>query len=448
MVVILETKNMTIKWDLANKKYYESKGYVFTKLKDVFDIKIEDLSDGSQRLVDVECDCCKEPLKPMSWQNYKKYIHEDGKYFCKICVKKLFSIKKYKETRLKNGISFEKWCLENNKEYLIDLWDYNLNTLLPSEVTYRSGEKFYFKCARGIHKSELNKICQLTNSQEMCCRQCNSFAQWGVDNICVDFLNKYWDYDKNTIDPWTIDKGSSKKKVWIICQEKDYHDSYKINCNDFINNCRCPYCNNRGKVQVHKLDSLGTLYPKSIILWSDKNEKSAFEYSPSCKTNVWWKCPENKHKDYKRKIGESKSRDFCCPECHHSKGEERIKLYLTKNNWEQIIQKEYEKLTIKCKNCFNYYISQKKFQELIGLGNGLLSYDFYLPKYNLLIEYQGEYHDGTVNNQTKKQFEKQKEHDRRKKEYAEQKGYNFLEIWYWDFDNIETILEKEICKYK
>ena len=33
-----------------------------------------------------------------------------------------------------------------------------------------------------------------------------------------------------------------------------------------------------------------------------------------------------------------------------------------------------------------------------------------------------------------------------KKQYAENNGYNFLEIWYWDYDNIELILEKEMKK--
>ena len=29
-------------------------------------------------------------------------------------------------------------------------------------------------------------------------------------------------------------------------------------------------------------------------------------------------------------------------------------------------------------------------------------------------------------------------------EYAEQNGIRLLEIWYWDYDNIETILNKNI----
>lgn len=47
--------------------------------------------------------------------------------------------------------------------------------------------------------------------------------------------------------------------------------------------------------------------------------------------------------------------------------------------------------------------------------------------------------------QTEEKFEIQKEHDKKKKEYAESHNIELLEIWYWDFDNIEKILEKELA---
>ena len=34
----------------------------------------------------------------------------------------------------------------------------------------------------------------------------------------------------------------------------------------------------------------------------------------------------------------------------------------------------------------------------------------------------------------------QQEHDRRKREYAFSNGYEFIEIPYWEYDNIENIL--------
>ena len=49
---------------------------------------------------------------------------------------------------------------------------------------------------------------------------------------------------------------------------------------------------------------------------------------------------------------------------------------------------------------------------------------------------------------SKKDFERQQEHDRRKKEYALQNNIELLEIWYYDYDNIEEILDKYFMKVK
>ena len=111
-----------------------------------------------------------------------------------------------------------------------------------------------------------------------------------------------------------------------------------------------------------------------------------------------------------------------CPFCERpTRGEQRIIDYL-----DSFMKDEY--------------IYQQYYNDLLGINGGQLSYDFYLPKYNLLIEYQGEFHDGTAEQQTEEQFEIQKEHDRRKREYAKSHGIDLLEVWYWDFDNIEDIL--------
>jgi hypothetical protein len=113
-----------------------------------------------------------------------------------------------------------------------------------------------------------------------------------------------------------------------------------------------------------------------------------------------------------------------CTFCNVSKGEKKIMEYL-----------DFNKIS---------YDFQVKYDGLFGLGNGLLSYDFYLPVQNLLIEYQGLFHDGSGCDYTKENLDTQQEHDRRKREYAENHNIKLLEIWYWDFDNIETILKNEL----
>ena len=47
------TKELDIKWAPSSKKYYEEKGYKFTKLGDTFVVKTEDLSKSSHHKVRV-----------------------------------------------------------------------------------------------------------------------------------------------------------------------------------------------------------------------------------------------------------------------------------------------------------------------------------------------------------------------------------------------------------
>lgn len=91
------------------------------------------------------------------------------------------------------------------------------------------------------------------------------------------------------------------------------------------------------------------------------------------------------------------------------------------------------------------YIPQKKFDDLKGMGNRPLMFDFYFPDDNLLIEYQGIQHARPIGRfGGKDYFNTLQEHDRRKREYAEKHGIKLLEIWYYDFDRIEEILKNNL----
>lgn len=111
-----------------------------------------------------------------------------------------------------------------------------------------------------------------------------------------------------------------------------------------------------------------------------------------------------------------------CPFCEMSIGEQRIKSYLDNHS-------------------IKYYY-EHTFSDLRGINNGMLSYDFYLPFYNLLIEFQGVQHEKSINYfGEKKQFKIQQEHDNRKRRYAKKHEINLLEIWYYDLNEIEEILD-------
>jgi len=343
-----------MKWNSRNIKWYQERGYIYTKLREEFEISVDDLPNGSHTSVDCKCDGCEKYLINIKWQDYKKQVKEDGKYYCIKCSHKLYGAENIRLIKLNNNGSFKDWCIKNNRQDVLDRWDYELNAISPSKIGFGVKQQYYIKCPRNIHISESKSLNSFTNGHKgtMDCKYCNSFAQWGIDNLGEDFLEKYWDYEKNTVNPWGISKATNKPKVYIKCQEDNSHGSYSMTPNDFYSNRRCSKCN-------------------------------------------------------------------------ESKGEKRITTYL--------------------QNKYIINISQKEFKGLVGLKNGNLSYDFYLPKpYNLLIEYQGEQHERYIKglHKSKKDFEKQQEHDRRKRLYAKNNNINLLEIWYWDFDNIEQILDK------
>ena len=109
-----------------------------------------------------------------------------------------------------------------------------------------------------------------------------------------------------------------------------------------------------------------------------------------------------------------------------SKGEKKIAEWLRYNG----IKYEYE----------------KTYNGLIGLGGGLLSYDFYLPDYDLLIEYQGKQHEEYIClwHDSYEDFEKQLEHDKRKREYANNNGIKLIEIYDYEKHIINEILNERI----
>jgi very-short-patch-repair endonuclease len=187
---------------------------------------------------------------------------------------------------------------------------------------------------------------------------------------------------------------------------------YDVSFNVFRSGHGCPHCYEERKGDTLKL-------PYDFVkkeIEKEGYELLSTEYQNS-HTPLEIKCPKG-HVTNTMTYGNFKQ-GARCSKCNNSKGERRIINYLENNN-------------IK-------YIYEKTFKGLLGLRNGLLSYDFYLPKYNLLIEYQGEQHEHQC--EMFGNFEKQQEHDKRKREYAKNNNIGLLEIWYWDFDNIEKILE-------
>ncbi len=112
-----------------------------------------------------------------------------------------------------------------------------------------------------------------------------------------------------------------------------------------------------------------------------------------------------------------------CPICNQSKGEKRVGDFLMQYN---IVYKE------------QYRFNDCRFKKP-------LPFDFYLSEYNILIEYDGEYHyKFTRHKNTFDKFVETKIRDTIKNIYCQNNNIKLIRIPYWDFDNIESILIKEL----
>lgn len=114
-----------------------------------------------------------------------------------------------------------------------------------------------------------------------------------------------------------------------------------------------------------------------------------------------------------------------CPKCKRSRGEATVERVLI--------------------NMGIDYTPQVKFDNLSDKNK--LSYDFYIPQYNLLIEYQGIQHYKPVQVfGGESSYAKQKMHDKLKREYAEENNFKLLEIKYTEksFNSIKALILSSI----
>lgn len=160
---------------------------------------------------------------------------------------------------------------------------------------------------------------------------------------------------------------------------------------------------------ISELKSLGR--DDLIPLTEYINECTHVRFECTVCGHRWWNTP-----------GHILHRGQGCPVCRSSKNEKRINSFLKANDIR--------------------FIPQKEFDGLVGDFGLPLSYDFYLPDNNLLIEYQGEFHDGNVRCQSDEELEIRQDYDDRKRAYAKEHDIKLLEIWYYDKDRIEEILSE------
>lgn len=335
-----------------------------------------------------------------------------------------------------NWMSFKDWCDENNQQQLLNAWDNVLNNKSPEEVSCCTSDYYYFKCPCDIHESSLWQIVSLTRhgKSKTICKKCNSFAQYAINKFGDDVMNLYWDYNKNTADPFELPH-NSKTSIFIKCIDVDYHGSYETNTSVFLSGARCPYCNHK---RIHPRDSFANYYIQKygddfLDKYWDYDKNKLDPWCISIQTNkdyIYLKC--ELHKSYKILPSNFYKNGFSCPDCARERDksvlQECVELYIH-DKYAFPILHEYS-CSIISKNPRTGRLLP--YDNDVLVGNGI----------HLIIEVMGEQHYNKDSGWIRKESERLKLsrddflkdlqwRDEYKKNYAISKGYYYLAVPYW-----------------
>ena len=200
---------------------------------------------------------------------------------------------------------------------------------------------------------------------------------------------------------------NNKSKIIIICPE---HGEFLQLPKSHLKGSGCLKCKHENQI----------LTTENFINRCKFIHNNYYNYDKTVYINSYIKvtiiCPI--HGDFKQNTV-NHLRGQRCPKCIYSKNEEFIESYLKKNNIKFKAQARFDNCKYKKK----------------------LPFDFYLPDYNLLIEYHGEQHFIDASKYwTTCKLEYRQKLDKIKKDFALNNNFNYLEITYKD--NIEEQLNK------
>ena len=232
-------------------------------------------------------------------------------------------------------------------------------------------------------------------------RRCARCSKWKGHSY--EYIKKQFEKEGYTLISTEYKNAYTPMKV--ICSNK--HE-WKITYSNFQQGQRCPCCTKRDRYKEVKeyIESFGY----KLLSTEYKNNKEKLSIV----------CPKGHHFD-NMCFSSFKNDNQRCPLCNESKGEKRISEILDNFNILYIPQYKFDDCKFKYK----------------------LPFDFYLPQYNICIEYDGGQHfkiiehfgglDGFINTKIR---------DTIKNIYCKDNNIKLIRIPYWEFDNIEKILKE------
>lgn len=284
----------------------------------------------------------------------------------------------------------------------------------------RLKERFPYDSLEFIKYEAVRKPC------EILCKECGTiYHHKDADSFFRQRTKKYYCHKCHDTPEW--EKQKNNFLLWLQ-DHKEFElidDLSKIHDSQSHIKCKCTKC---GRIQNNKriydyykdkkcfCTSKSVLKPKEILECElINNGYELLEEYINTDTPIKVRRISCGHEFFGR-ISKIRKDKYYCPYCHIYKGEEAIKNFLELYDIPYIYQ--YKILTYK--KCY---------------------IDFYLPDYNLFIEFNGKQHYEPINYfGGEKAFKEQTKRDEYVKKYCKQYKIKLLEISYIDYENIPIIL--------
>ena len=202
------------------------------------------------------------------------------------------------------------YCTNNNRQYLLDEWDYESNNaigLFVDKISYGSGKKACWKCEKG-HRWETT-VGHRTTRNSYCPYCHNKRILPGYNDLYFKRpdLMKEWDYNRNDIDPKKVSVGSPKKAYWICSKGHSYKTSI---CNK-THGAGCPICMRTRSTSFPEqaiFYYVKKAFPDAINRYKDifKNSMELDVYIPCLKVGIeydgknWHKTEEEHKREVKK----------------------------------------------------------------------------------------------------------------------------------------------------
>ncbi len=377
-----------------NYKKFKSLGYVFN-IGDVISVNVEHLSLNSRSTIRVSCDICNKE-KDIKYCDYIKNIKKHNIYACSVKCGNV----KYKKTNL------EKFGCEYP---------------LQSESIKNKLKKYFDKKYDG-HPSKL-KIFedkkQKTNLERYGVKQQMELKK-NVDKIKITKLERYGDenYNNHELSKLTKlerydDQYYNNHELSKLTKLERYDDQYYNNIDKYKLNFKSKYgVDNpfkleevKEKIKKHNLKKWGTEYYQSTDDFKNK-------FKETCLDKYGVEHPFQVEEIFKKQ----QISGFKCKEYNNI-------FYRGSYELDFIKYCEYNKIDIEKPNRIEYIMSDNKHYYFP---------DFYLPKYNLIIEVKSSYY-----------FELNESKNFLKKEETINKGYNFIFLIDKDYTELEKIIKNK-----